>query len=105
MSDLNVRLNRLGLSTYYDALVAEGFDTWETVLDITESDLYVPQIVTASEAVICLMSPKTSRTQQLTFARTSLNVKLGHRRVGLHFISDIELFGRCRWPVSKALDK
>ncbi|KAF2684839.1 hypothetical protein K458DRAFT_301407 [Lentithecium fluviatile CBS 122367] len=50
MSDLGLRLERLGLSQYYEALVFEGFDTWETVLDITESDL------------------------------SSLNVKLGHRR-------------------------
>ncbi|KAL1595857.1 hypothetical protein SLS60_009547 [Paraconiothyrium brasiliense] len=50
MSDLAERLARLGLSQYLEALVSEGFDTWETVLDITESDL------------------------------GSLNVKLGHRR-------------------------
>ncbi|KAF2098548.1 hypothetical protein NA57DRAFT_75788 [Rhizodiscina lignyota] len=50
MTELNDRLERLGLSQYLTAFVAEGFDTWETVLDITESDL------------------------------TSLNVKLGHRR-------------------------
>ncbi|KAF2660985.1 HMG-box [Lophiostoma macrostomum CBS 122681] len=39
MSDLSARLERLGLSQYLDAFVAEGFDTWETLLDITESDL------------------------------------------------------------------
>ncbi|KAH3916011.1 hypothetical protein HBH56_067710 [Parastagonospora nodorum] len=50
MSDLKQRLARLGLSQYLDAFTAEGFDTWETVLDITESDLSL------------------------------LNVKLGHRR-------------------------
>ncbi|CAI6341559.1 unnamed protein product [Periconia digitata] len=50
MSDLGERLERVGLPQYLDAFVAEGFDTWETVLDITESDL------------------------------SSLNVKLGHRR-------------------------
>ncbi|KAF2185117.1 hypothetical protein K469DRAFT_779923 [Zopfia rhizophila CBS 207.26] len=50
MSDLGERLERLGLSQYLDVFVAEGFDTWETVLDITESDL------------------------------NALNVKLGHRR-------------------------
>ena len=33
-------LTRLGLSQYFDRFVAEGFDTWETLLDITESDLY-----------------------------------------------------------------
>ncbi|KAF7452107.1 NHP6B Chromatin-associated protein containing the HMG domain [Pyrenophora tritici-repentis] len=50
MSDLRDRLARLGLSQYYQVLAAEGFDTWDTVLDITESDL------------------------------SHLNVKLGHRR-------------------------
>ncbi|KAJ4301238.1 hypothetical protein N0V90_003329 [Kalmusia sp. IMI 367209] len=50
MSDLGERLARLGLSQYLEALVSEGFDTWEIVLDITESDL------------------------------GSLGVKLGHRR-------------------------
>jgi len=39
MSDLGHRLARLGLSQYLEAFVAEGFDTWDTVLDITESDL------------------------------------------------------------------
>ncbi|KAF2033793.1 hypothetical protein EK21DRAFT_108581 [Setomelanomma holmii] len=50
MSDLRQRLARLGLSQYLQVFTAEGFDTWETVLDITESDL------------------------------SQLNVKLGHRR-------------------------
>ena len=39
MSDLRERLSRLGLSQYSDVFASEGFDTWETVLDITESDL------------------------------------------------------------------
>lgn len=39
MSDLGDRLERLGLSQYLGAFVSEGFDSWETVLDITESDL------------------------------------------------------------------
>ncbi|KAF9730436.1 hypothetical protein PMIN06_001289 [Paraphaeosphaeria minitans] len=50
MSGLAERLSRLGLSQYLEVFVSEGFDTWETVLDITESDL------------------------------GSLSVKLGHRR-------------------------
>ncbi|KAF2842852.1 HMG-box, partial [Patellaria atrata CBS 101060] len=50
MSELRERLEYLGLSQYFDAFVAEGFDSWETVLDITEPDL------------------------------ASLEVKLGHRR-------------------------
>ncbi|KAJ4380273.1 hypothetical protein N0V86_004583 [Didymella sp. IMI 355093] len=50
MSDLKERLARLGLAQYSEVFATEGFDTWETVLDITESDL------------------------------SHLNVKLGHRR-------------------------
>ena len=41
MTDLGKELQRLGLSEYVEVLTAEGFDTWETVLDITESDLCV----------------------------------------------------------------
>lgn len=29
----------LGISQHFDAFVDQGFDTWETILDITESDL------------------------------------------------------------------
>lgn len=29
----------LGISQYLDAFVDQGFDTWETILDIMESDL------------------------------------------------------------------
>ena len=43
-------LGRLGLTSYLDALVENGFHSWDTVLDITEEDL------------------------------TALNFKLGHRR-------------------------
>lgn len=32
-------LNRLGLGTYYSRLVENGFDSWDTVLDITQEDL------------------------------------------------------------------
>ena len=39
MSDLGERLERLELFQYLEVLVAEGFDAWKTVLDITESDL------------------------------------------------------------------
>ncbi|KAI5195531.1 hypothetical protein E4T42_07206 [Aureobasidium subglaciale] len=39
MTTLKDFLERLDLSRYHDALVEEGFDTWETLMDITESDL------------------------------------------------------------------
>ncbi|PVH97242.1 hypothetical protein DM02DRAFT_685570 [Periconia macrospinosa] len=50
MPALEEVLERLNLSPYRDALVANGFHSWETVLDITEEDL------------------------------TALGFKLGHRR-------------------------
>jgi hypothetical protein len=40
MTDLSERMERLGLSQYLETFVSEGFDTWDTILDITESDLY-----------------------------------------------------------------
>lgn len=40
MAALAPILARLGLSQYLDRFVTEGFDTWETLLEITESDLY-----------------------------------------------------------------
>lgn len=39
MTDLCSILCRLDLAQYIDTLCEEGFETWETVLDITESDL------------------------------------------------------------------
>jgi hypothetical protein len=41
MTDLSERLELLGLSRYLNSFVSEGFDTWDTLLDITETDLYV----------------------------------------------------------------
>lgn len=34
-------LSELGLTQYREAFVDQGFDTWDTILDITESDMYV----------------------------------------------------------------
>ena len=39
MSELGYILSQLGLAQYLECFIEEGFDTWETVLDITESDL------------------------------------------------------------------
>lgn len=33
------KLKQLGLTDYVDAFVEEGFDAWETVLDMTASDM------------------------------------------------------------------
>jgi hypothetical protein len=37
--DLEPVLASLGMSQYLNVFLEEGFDTWETVLDITEFDL------------------------------------------------------------------
>ncbi|KAK3185322.1 hypothetical protein K4F52_005824 [Lecanicillium sp. MT-2017a] len=37
--DLDTVFGELGLSQYLDSFVDQGFDTWETILDIQESDL------------------------------------------------------------------
>ena len=39
MTELEEILARLGLSQYLGRLIEEGFEKWETVLDITEQDL------------------------------------------------------------------
>lgn len=39
MTELGPVFSRLGLSQYLKSFVEEGFDTWETVQEITESDL------------------------------------------------------------------
>ncbi|KEF62769.1 uncharacterized protein A1O9_00742 [Exophiala aquamarina CBS 119918] len=58
MTDIAPYLERLGLEQYFDAFIGEGFDTWETVLDIQETDF------------------------------DALNVKLGHRRKLQRAIAD-----------------
>ncbi len=45
MTGLGPVLARLGLAQYTAAFLEEGFETWETVLDITESDLYVAVVL------------------------------------------------------------
>lgn len=41
MTELAPILSRLGLEQYLEVFIEEGFDIWEVVLDITESDLYI----------------------------------------------------------------
>ncbi|KAL8961402.1 MAG: hypothetical protein Q9193_002041 [Seirophora villosa] len=38
-TELGPILDRLGLGRYLERFLDEGFETWETVVDITESDL------------------------------------------------------------------
>ncbi|KAI2636010.1 hypothetical protein GGS21DRAFT_489725 [Xylaria nigripes] len=39
MNSLETVLGELGISQYLDSFIDQGFDTWDTILDITESDL------------------------------------------------------------------
>ncbi|OTB15710.1 hypothetical protein K445DRAFT_301174 [Daldinia sp. EC12] len=39
MNSLEVIFGELGITQYLDAFIEQGFDSWETILDITESDL------------------------------------------------------------------
>jgi hypothetical protein len=39
MTELGEIFEELGLSQYLDVFVEQGFETWDTILDITESDL------------------------------------------------------------------
>jgi hypothetical protein len=41
MADLECTMLQLNLDQYLDVFIAEGFDSWQTVLDITEADLCV----------------------------------------------------------------
>lgn len=40
-NQLEAIFGELGITQYLDIFVDQGFDTWETILDITESDLSV----------------------------------------------------------------
>lgn len=39
MEDVTTLLDRFGMSEYTDRFLAEGFDAWDVVRDITEADL------------------------------------------------------------------
>jgi len=39
MRDVESILTELGLAQYFELFQNEGFDTWDIIMDITESDL------------------------------------------------------------------
>ena len=45
MSDLELTLTWLGMEGYLDVFLEAGFDSWETVLEITENDLDVSTLL------------------------------------------------------------
>lgn len=69
MTELGAIFSRLGLEQYLDAFVTEGFESWNTVLDITESDLYD------------VSRPCLAKVRWANHFSDALGVKLGHRRV------------------------
>lgn len=71
MTELGPIFVRLGLAQYLEQFLDEGFETWETVLDITESDLYAP----------CF---QLTHLLLIFTSRDALSVKLGHRRVNIY---------------------
>lgn len=48
-SELEATFRDLGISQYLDSFVDQGFDTWDTILDIQESDLCVPVTTVCTE--------------------------------------------------------
>lgn len=67
MADLELTLTWLGMDRYLERFIEAGFDSWETVLEITENDLDVS---------ILYSLPHGSPLIELQI----LNVDLGHRR-------------------------
>lgn len=45
MADLELTLTWLGMDCYLDVFLEAGFDSWETVLEITENDLDVSTLL------------------------------------------------------------
>ena len=41
MTELAEMFDDIGLTQYLHSFLEQGFDTWETILDITEPDLYI----------------------------------------------------------------
>jgi hypothetical protein len=50
---LTTIFGELGIAQYLDAFLEQGFDSWETILDITESDLYVG--ATFAKIIVCCL--------------------------------------------------
>ncbi len=50
---LTTIFGELGIAQYLDAFLEQGFDSWETILDITESDLYVGAHLREQSSAVC----------------------------------------------------
>ncbi|KAJ0290807.1 hypothetical protein COL940_000690 [Colletotrichum noveboracense] len=65
--DLESIFQELGISQYLDIFLEQGFDTWDTILDITESDLgHAPDVSLVSPTRASMEEPKaeTQRPDQ-----------------------------------------
>lgn len=64
MTDLRLTLSWLELGHYYDRFIQAGFDSWETIMEITEDDLQVSSNSMIRSAVkkhfLTLLRPWTS---------------------------------------------
>jgi len=79
MQSLRSRLEFLGLDEYSTRFEQEGFDTWETVLAITEPDLYVGSVISAGLYLTLLQgSPRSedrsSKSMSHRFRSTEITV-------------------------------
>lgn len=57
-NQLEAIFGELGITQYLDIFVDQGFDTWETILDITESDLLVCPL---DPSLCCRLLPVLTR--------------------------------------------
>lgn len=57
-NQLEAIFGELGITQYLDIFVDQGFDTWETILDITESDLLVCPL---GPSLCCRLLPVLTR--------------------------------------------
>ncbi|KAF6235904.1 hypothetical protein HO173_006100 [Letharia columbiana] len=76
MTDLHPVLSRLGLAQYVERFSEEGFETWETVLDITESDLDTLGVKLGHRRVL---QREIAQTQGVTMEQLHSSFRSGHR--------------------------
>ena len=56
MAGIRPVLARLGLEQYTDRFADEGFETWDTILNITESDLYADSCLAPNRSPLILLA-------------------------------------------------
>ena len=71
MAELAEIFDELDLAQYLNSFLEQGFDTWDTILDITEPDLCVLGHHLSPHPLVWMLMCRSD----------ALGVKLGHRRV------------------------